>query len=98
MSEETEWRVKKNLPQEFNWTQRRVLGAPSILDVFLLSSQVRELSGIVAGISRNSNGENQEPDADSSQNDPYPEVGNSVNRSPQFTNLEPDEVSYINIF
>ena len=98
MSEETEWRVKKNLSQEFGWTECRILGAPSILDVFLLSSQVREQSGIVAGTSRNSNGENQEPDEESSQNDPYLEVGNSVNRSPQFTNLEPDEVSYINIF
>ena len=42
--------------------------------------------------SRNSNGENQEPNEDRFQNDPQSEVGNSINWSPYIT--DPVEASY----
>ena len=80
-SEEIEGRVTKRLSQEFSRTESRILGALSKIDEFLLSPQIRTHSGTVTGTFRNTNVENQEPNEDRSQDDPYPEVGPSVCQS-----------------
>ena len=74
VSEKIEGRVTKRFSKEFNQTESRILGALSKLDEFFLNPQVRTCSVAVRGSSRNSDLENQEPNGDRSQNDPYPKV------------------------
>ena len=81
ISEEIQGRVTKKLSQEFSRTESRILGALSKLDEFLLNPQIRTHSGTIPGTFRNTNVENQEPNEDRSQDDPYPEVGPSVCQS-----------------
>ena len=73
-SEEIEGRVTKKLPQEFNWTESRILGALCKLDELLLNPQVRTSSVAVPGTSRNNNSEKWEPSWDRSLDDPCPEL------------------------
>ena len=51
-----------------------ILVALSELDQFLLNPQIGTHSGTVPGTFRNTNVENQEPNEDSSQDDPHREV------------------------
>ena len=76
----------KKLTQEFSRTESRILGALSKLDEFVLNPQVTVQSGTVPGTSRNVKTENQEPTEDRSQNDPRPEVDESIYRSSQSMN------------
>ena len=89
--DDIEGRVIKKLSQEFSRTKSRILGALSILEVFLLSPQVRTRSGTVPGTFRNTNVENQEPNEDRSQDDLYPEVGPFVYQSRHSNGSAPDE-------
>ena len=81
VSEEIEGRITKNLSQEFNRIESRILGALSKLDEFLLNQQIRTHSETVPGTFRNINVENQGTNEDDSQSDPHPEVGPSVCQS-----------------
>ena len=68
---ELEGRVTKKLFQEFSRTKRfRIPGALSTLSEFFLNPQIRVQFGIIPGISRNSNGENQERNEDRPRDDP----------------------------
>ena len=98
LSEKMEGRVTRKLPQEFSRTESRLPGALSKLDEFNLNPQVWAQSGNVAGTSRNSNTESQEPKVDSSQIDPSPQVGTSTYQVPQSTNTNPEEASYNPLF
>ena len=73
-SEEIEGKVTKKLSQEFSRTESRLLGSLSKLDEFLLNPQIGTFSGTVPEKFRNADVENQEPTADRSQDDPYPEA------------------------
>ena len=75
VSEEIEGRVTKKLSLEFSRTESRILGALSKLDDFLVNPQIRTQSGIVPGILRNTNVENQGTNEEYSQSDPHPEAG-----------------------
>ena len=81
--------------QEFNRTQGCILGALSQLDEFFLNPKVRPQSGTVPGTFRNTDGENQEPNDDHSQNITRPEIGSSVYRSPHSVDSDPEEALYI---
>ena len=89
--EEIEGRVTKKLSQELSRTESRILGALSKLDEFLLNPQIRMHSGTVPGTFRSTNGENQEPNEDRSQDDPHPEVGPSVCQSRHSYDSDTDE-------
>ena len=93
VSEDIEGRVTGKLSQEFSKTESRILGALSKLDEFLLNPQVRTFSGTVLGKFRNADVENQEPNGDRSQNDPYPEVEFYASRASKLTDSDPDETS-----
>ena len=93
VSEEIEGRVTKKLSQDFSGTESRILGALSKLDEILLNPQIRMHSGTF----RNTNVENQEPNEDRSQDDPYPEVGPSVCQSRHSIDSDPDEAPHNNI-
>ena len=71
-----------------------ILGALSKWNEFLLNLQVPAQSGTVPGTSWNSSTENQEPKLDRSQNDPRPELGTSIYRSPRKMNSDPNKKSY----
>ena len=73
--EEIEGRVSKKLTQEFSRTESLILDALSKLDEFFLNPQIRTHSGIVPGLFRNTNVENQGTNEDDSQSDPHPEAG-----------------------
>ena len=88
VSEEIQGRVTKKLPEEFNKTESRILGALSKLDEFLLNPQVRTCSVAAHGTSRNSNSENRETHGDRPSNDPYPEVGYFPHHSGQLNSPE----------
>ena len=83
VSVEFEGRVTKNLSQEFSRTKSRILIALSKLDEFLLNPQARVHSEPVPETSRNSNRENQGAKEDRFQNDPHPEMGESLSQSLQ---------------
>ena len=91
VSEEIEGRVTRKLSQEFSRTESRILGALSKLDEFFLNPQIRTHYGTVPGTFRNANVENQEPNEDGCQDDPYPEVGPSVCQSGHSIDSDPDE-------
>ena len=95
--EEVEGRVATKLSQEFSRAASRILGALSKLDEFLLNPQVRTPSGTVPETFRNTNVENQEPNEDRSQDDPYPEVGPSGCQSLHSIDSDPDEAPDRNI-
>ena len=57
---ERESRVTKKLSHEFSRTKNHILGALSVLDEFVLKSQVRVRSGPVPEASQNSKRESQE--------------------------------------
>ena len=59
--EEIEGRVIKKLSHELSRKESCILGALSKLDEFLLNPQVRTLSGIFPGTSRNHDVENRKP-------------------------------------
>ena len=67
VSEKIGGKVIKNLSQEFSWSERRILGALSELDEFLLNPQVRTQIGTVPQTSRNINTEKLKPTEDRSQ-------------------------------
>ena len=94
VSEEKEGRLTTKWSQEFNRTESRFLSALSNLDEFPLKPRVRVKSGTVPGTSRNSDGENQQPNEDRSQIYSHPKVGTSVNWSPEFMISDPDDVFY----
>ena len=72
-----EW--QKNCPRSL--AERRVaFWALSKRDEFLLNPQVPVYSASGPETSRNSSGDNQEPDEDRSQNDPHPEAIVSLNQ------------------
>ena len=76
VSEEIEGRVKKNLSQEFNRTENRILGALAQLDDFLMNPLIQGYSGTAPETSRNAFGTNQRTNEEDSQSDPHPEAGN----------------------
>ena len=82
------------MSQKFSRTESRLLGALSKLELdnLLVSLQVRIQSRAVPGTSWNTNVENQEPNGDRSQNDPYPEVGSFFYHSYHSVNSDPKEV------
>ena len=83
VSEEIEARMTKELSQEFSGTDRQILGALSQLDEFFPNPHVRAQSGTVPETSRSSDTKNQEPNEESSQNDPRPEASSSMYSSPR---------------
>ena len=89
--EEIEGRVTKKLSQEFSRTKKRIMGALSKLDEFILNPQAQVHYGPVPKRSRNSNGENQETNKDRFQNDPHPEVSVPLSQSSQ--QFRPHETS-----
>ena len=92
VSEEIEGRVTKKLSQEFSTTESRILVALSKLDEFLLNPQIRTNSG--AGVFRNTNVENQEPNEYRSLDDPHPEVEPSVFQSRHSNDSDPDKAPH----
>ena len=94
VSEETEGRVTIKLSQEISRIESRILGALSKLYEFFLNPQVQTRSGTVPGTLPNTNVENQEPNEDRSQDDPYLEVGPSVYQSRRSVDSDPDEVAH----
>ena len=94
VSKEIEGRVTKKLPQDFSWTESRILGAPSKLDECLPNPQVRTFSGTVPGTSRNNNFENREPTGARSQNNRYPEVELSVRQACNSACSDQEETSH----
>ena len=94
MSGDIESRLTKKLSQEFNGTKSRLLSGSFKLDDFFLNPQVWAKSGSGPGTFQNSDTENQEPNEDSCQNDPRPEVGTSIYRSPLSRNSDPKKASY----
>ena len=95
VSEVIEGRVTKNVSQEFSSTESCKLGGPSKLDQFLLSPQVRTLSGFIPGTSLNSDLQNREPTGDHSQNDPYPEVEFLACRTSNSVDFDPEEIYHM---
>ena len=79
------------LSTEFSQREARILGALSKLVEFFWNPQVRTCSVAVRGTSRNSDLENQEPNEDRSQNDPYPGVMCSSHHSGILTYSEQEE-------
>ena len=75
ISEEIEGRVTKKLSQEFNRTQKRILGALARLDDFLMNPLIQGDSGTTPELSRNVFSINQGTNEDDSQIDPHPEAG-----------------------
>ena len=59
VSEEIECRVTKKLPQEFSWTENRILGASARLDDFPMNPLIQGYSGTTPETSRNAFGTNQ---------------------------------------
>ena len=74
ISEEIVDRVTKKLSKEFSRTESCILGAPSRLDELFLNPLIQDHSGSTPETSRNTQGENQGTNEDSSQNDPHPET------------------------
>ena len=94
VSEEIEGRVSKKLSQEFSRTESRILGALSMLEVFLLNPQIQKLSRATPGTFRNTNVENQEPIENRSLDDPHPEVEFSACCASNLTDSDTDETSH----
>ena len=94
MSEEVEGRVTKTLSQEFSRTESQFLSAMSKSYKFRLNSQVRAQPGTFLETSRSSNLKNRKPKVDCSQYDPRPDVGTSINPSPQSSQAAPEEAFY----
>ena len=95
VSEEIESRLTKKLSRDRSRTENRILGALSKLVKFSPNLQSRAQFGTVLATSRNSNTENEDPNMDRSHNDSRPEVGTFIYQSPQSTNVDPEEASYI---
>ena len=94
VSEEIEGRVTRNVSQEFNRTESRILGALSKVDEFLLNPQVRTFSRTVPGTTRNNDLENRDPTEDRSRNDPYPEVEFSARWTSISVDADQEETSH----
>ena len=74
VSEEIGGRVSKKLSQEFSRTEKRILGALSRLDDFLMNPLIQGHSGTTVQTSRNAYRTNQGTNEDDSQSDPNPEA------------------------
>ena len=81
VSEEIEGRETRKLSQELSKTESWLLGALSRLDEFRKNPQARTHTGPVPETSWNLSTENQWTNEDSSQTDPYPEVGVTMSLS-----------------
>ena len=90
VSEESEGRVTKKLSQEFNWTERRILGALCRFDAFLLSPLAQGHSRSGPGTSQNTYKENRGTNEDGLQSDSYSET--RISQSPSTQNSDPDNV------
>ena len=84
--------MTREIRQQFNTTESRVLVPLSKLDEFLLHSQVLVQSATVLGIFQNTNRESPERNEDRSQNECHPEVDATVNRFPRTVIPDPDAV------
>ena len=71
------------------------MGAPSKLDEFLLSPQVRMCSRTVPGSSRNKDVENREPTGNRSQTEPYPKVELSVRPASNTADSDQGDTSHM---
>ena len=89
-SEKNEGRKIKNVSQEVNRRERRILGEQSKLDEFPLNSHLWVLSGTTLGVFRKTDKENQERNKARSQNYPHPEVRTSAKRSPHLVKSDGD--------
>ena len=94
VSKEIEGRVVTRVAPKFNRTESRIQGPFSKLDEFRLNSQIRLESAIALVNSPDVDRQNQKQNEDPSQNDPHPEVGTTVNRSPHAVNSDFISFSY----
>ena len=68
-----------------------MLGALSMLDEFLLNTQIRTCYVAVPGTSKNNDSENREPTGDRSLGDPCPEAVFSSHHSGNLSDSEQEE-------
>ena len=87
VAEEIEGRIAKRLSQEISRTERRIFGALSRLDDFLLNPLIPGHSGTSPETSGNTLRTNQGTNEDDSQSDLHPEAGVSLS---QTANSGPD--------
>ena len=71
---------------------KKIMGALSKLDQFVLSSQFLVQSGSIQGTSQKPNEENHEPDENPFHKDPHPEMGRTGNGFPHTVISEPTTV------
>ena len=95
VSEQIEGRVTEKLSKEFSRTESRILAALTMLDEFLLNTQVRTCSVAVLGTFRNNDSENGEPIGDRSLSNPCPEAVFSTYHSSNLNDSEQDETHHM---